>query len=271
MQKVDRDGIKYLMELANINPSKNKGQNFLVDAKISENIVNLLKNNANSKVLEIGPGLGSLTFHLQNRCNNLTLVDLDENIINYLSLEVNDNVKLVNADALKYNVSLYEYIISNIPYNITTELITYLLINASNCKQFVFMCQKENFNHFNDTNGSEYGPVSVLIHLLGNIKKVFDVKPGSFVPAPKCVSTVFSVDMFEIDTNSRKEIVNTFKLTLKLFNNRRKTIFNNLSTVIGKEKTEECLSKLGIDKLLRPEQISPKQFFELHNLVGDVN
>lgn len=76
MQQVNRENIKYLMEMANVNPSKDKGQNFLVDTNIQEKIVNLTNISANSKVIEVGPGLGSLSFYLENKANNLTLLDV---------------------------------------------------------------------------------------------------------------------------------------------------------------------------------------------------
>ena len=127
------------------------------------------------------------------------------------------------------------------------------------------MCQKENFAHFYNTEGSEYGAVSVLIHLLGNIKKEFDVKPSSFVPMPKCTSTVFT-----IESNNEYEfnkVVATYKLVSKLFLNRRKTILNNLSSIIGKEEAIKVLETLNIDAILRPEDISPIMFYRLTELL----
>ena len=253
------------MEIASINPSKDKGQNFLVDVEISKKIVNLLKNNADSRLIEVGPGLGSLTYHLENKVNILTVIDVDERIVNYLSSEVNESTEIIFGDALKYDFSNYEYVISNIPYNITKDLIVHLLISARNAKQFVFMCQKENFAHFNDVSGSEYGPASVLIHLLGNIKKQFDVKPSSFVPAPKCQSTVFTIDRnndYDFDLAAK-----TYKVASKLFLQRRKTILNNLSSLIKKDDAIKILETLNIDVILRPEEISPVQFYELTKLL----
>ena len=267
MQQINRESVKYLMEIANINPSKEKGQNFLVDTKISEKIVNLLKNDANSKVIEVGPGLGSLTYYLENKTNNLTLVDVDERVVNYLSNKVKNDTDVILGDALKYDFSGYDFVISNIPYNITKDLIIHLLISAKNAKQFVFMCQKENYYHFNDVKGSEYGAASILIHLLGNIKKAFDVKASSFVPAPKCVSTVFTIERnndYDFDL-----VISTYRLASKLFLNRRKTILNNLSHIINKDEAIKVLETLNIDVILRPEEISPSKFYELTRLLKE--
>lgn len=267
MHLVDKYSIKDLMDAAFISPSKDKGQNFLVDVEKCKNIVKLLKNDVNSKVLEIGPGLGSLTYHLQERCNNLTLVDVDERIIYYLECEVNQGVELVLEDALKYDVSSYDYIISNIPYSITSDLMEHILIHGTKVKQFVLMMQKENFAHFYDVSGSEYGPLSVLVHLLGNIKKEFDVGASSFVPRPKCTSTVFT-----IETNNlydREKAIQAYRLSKKLFLNRRKTILNNLGAAIGKEKALKVLESLNISPLKRPEELSPDIFYQINTIINE--
>ena len=267
MQQVNRDSVKYLMEIAGIVPSKDKGQNFLVDPNIAEIIVNLLKINANSDVIEVGPGLGSLSYYLEKRTNNLTLIDVDTKIIDYLTYEANDNTTLIYGDALKFDFESFEYVISNLPYSITKDLSVHLLISARNAKQFVFMCQKENYAHFSNTSGSEYGALSVLVHLLGNIKKAFDVKPSSFVPMPKCQSTVFVIDRnnnFDFSL-----VVDTYKVTSHLFLQRRKTILNNLSTLIDKERAIKILETLNIDAILRPEEISPVQFYEITKLLKE--
>ena len=262
MHLVDKDSIRDLMDAAFIEPTKDKGQNFLIDVEKAKNIVNLLKNDANSKVLEIGPGLGSLTYHLEDKCNNLTLVDIDSKIISYLNYEVKPRVVLVLEDALKIDLSSYDFVISNIPYSITSDLIEHILISGTNLKQCVLMCQKENYYHFSSISGSEYGPLSVLIHLLGNIKKAFDVGASSFIPRPNCTSTVFTIDINQII--NREDAISTYRLASKLFLNRRKTILNNLGNLIGKEKAKELLDKLGINPLDRPEQLSPETFLKIN-------
>ena len=139
------------------------------------------------------------------------------------------------------------------------------MLNAVNAKEIVLMCQSETFKHFSDVSGSEYGPVSVLIHLLGKIEKEFNVKAGCFIPQPKCVSTVFKITINE--TNNRKEIIDCFEFCKKLFSNRRKTIANNFQ-IIGTDKsvTTSILEKVKINPLSRPEDISPNQYLELYKI-----
>ena len=148
------------------------------------------------KVLEIGPGLGSLTHFLQN--HNLDVCDIDERMCRVIEAIYSNknNIKVFNNDILKFDVSKYNKIISNLPYYITSDIISYLLLNAKNCDEMVFMVQKEAALRFLDsTNKTE--PLSILINLVGDIKKVYTVKPSSFVPAPHVDSVVFKINIFK--------------------------------------------------------------------------
>ena len=126
----------------------------------------------------------------------------------------------------------------------------------------VFMIQAETFNHFYDIEGKEYGPTSVLIHLLGNIEKLFTVKAGSFYPAPKCSSVVFAIN---IDTRiNRFSAISAFKIAKQLFVNRRKTILNNLVNYLkSKDLANQLCEDLHINPLSRPEQLRPEIYLSI--------
>ena len=127
------------------------------------------------------------------------------------------------------------------------------------------MCQQEAFNHFFDVEGKEYGPISVLLHLLGNSKKLLTLKPGSFYPAPKCNSLVFSFDYEPVV--DRNVAISVYKMSKSLFLNRRKTIYNNLKNYLqDANKAGAILEKLSIEPNKRPEDISPKLFLEIYKL-----
>ena len=175
-----------------------------------------------------------------------------------------NDVNLILNDVRKIDLRDYTKIIGNLPYNITTELIVFLIENAISCKQFVFMIQAEALNRFIEVKGKDYGPASVLIHLLGNIKKQFIVKAGSFYPAPKCNSVVFEINVE--DKYPREMVLEVYKLAKKLFLNRRKTLLNNLSNVYDKEKALSILDKLGILETARIEEISPENIIEIYKL-----
>ncbi len=262
--EINRNSINKIMMEYFVKPDKDYGQNFLVEPEVCKKITDLLEIKPGETVLEVGPGIGSLTHFLTLSEGEVSTVDIDERMINFLSEKYNKRkLTLITNDIRKTDVSSYDKIIGNLPYNITTETITYLLLNSKNCKKMVIMCQTEAFPHFNDVEGKEYGPASVLVHLIGKINRKITVKPGSFYPAPKCTSTVFTVDFNEnIDWEQAKKV---YMLAKQLFLNRRKTIYNNLSQYLGnKDKTNAVLEKCGIPANYRPEQLSPNKFLEIY-------
>ena len=218
----------------------------------------------NDTVLEIGPGLGSLTHFLSLCSNNLTVVDIDERMVAFLKLVYPDTDIVLN-DIRKTDVSGYDKIIGNLPYNITTETIVYLLMNATTAKKIVLMIQSDTFAHFSDTSGKEYGPSSVLLHLLGDVKKLFLVKAGSFYPAPKCSSVVFEINLNPIC--ELEEAKKVYSFAKSMFLNRRKTISNNLGNYLkDKELGNSLLNKCGIKVTDRPEDISPENYLKLYRI-----
>ena len=265
--EINRDNVFEIITKSGLKPDKDYGQNYLLDVSICERITNLLGAQDNDMVLEIGPGLGSLTHFLSKNAADITLVDIDQRMVDFLKIIYQqNNINIVTCDIRKHDVSKYTKIIGNLPYNITTETIIYLLENASSAKKMVLMCQAEAFARFNDLSGKEYGPASILIHLLGSSKKELVVKPGSFYPAPKCSSIVFTITLN--DGVDRNECLNIYKMSKKLFLNRRKTIYNNLSNLLGdKSKAESILNELAISLNKRPEELSPEQFVHIFKKV----
>ena len=267
--EINRSNIFEIVNKADLKPDKDYGQNFLVEPEICEKIVNFLKAEDNESIIEVGPGLGSLTHYLSLLNNPVTVVDIDLRMTNFLKVVYDKtNIKIVENDIRKVDVSSYNKVIGNLPYNITTEAIQYFLLNASAAKRMVFMIQQETFVHFYDVTGKEYGPTSVLIHLLGNIEKLLTVKAGSFYPAPKCSSVVFAIN---INSNKdRTTAIRAFKLAKQLFLNRRKTILNNLTNLVkNKELALKTLSDLSISPLLRPEQLSPEKYLAISEYLSD--
>lgn len=261
--EINRENIFDLVNKCSVRPDKDYGQNFLIEPSISEKIVDSLELNKDDYVLEIGPGLGSLTHFAFNRCK-LDVCDIDSRMIDFLKIFYKEDINYILNDVRKIDVSKYDKIIGNLPYNITTELVVFLLIN-SNAKKMVLMCQSEAFNRFFDLSGENYGPVSVLLHLLGESKKILTVKPGSFYPAPKCNSLVFVFDNKPV--TDKETAINVYKMCKSLFLNRRKTILNNLSSYTNKEKAIEVLKELNIEENKRPENISPNDYLKMYQLI----
>ena len=267
--EINRSNIFEIVNKADLKPDKDYGQNFLVEPEICSKIVNFLNVNDGETIIEVGPGLGSLTHYLSLLNNEVTVVDIDLRMTNFLKIIYEkSNIKIVENDIRKVDVSSYEKVIGNLPYNITTEAIQYFLINARSAKRMVFMIQQETFAHFYDVTGKEYGPTSVLIHLLGNIEKLLTIKAGSFYPAPKCSSVVFAINIDE--EKARDNALKAFKLAKQLFLNRRKTILNNLTNFLkNKDLALKTLNDLSIDSLARPEQLSPDKYLAISEYLSD--
>ena len=259
--EINRSNILDIVNNSNARPDKDYGQNFLVEPEVCKRIVNALDIQNEESVLEIGPGLGSLTHFLNEQTKNLTVVDIDERMIAFLKL-VYKYVDIVQCDIRKHDVSSYDKVIGNLPYNITSETIVYLLLKATKAKKIVLMIQTDAYPHFSDISGKEYGPASVLLHLLGQDKKLFQVKPGSFYPAPKCSSTVFEINIDpKCDVNEAKQV---YVFAKSVFLNRRKTISNNLMNLVkDRELANSILLESNIPVTHRPEDIEPLDYLKL--------
>ena len=269
--EINRSNVFEIVNKADLKPDKDYGQNFLVEPQVCEKIVDALNLKDDETVIEVGPGLGSLTHFLSLKNSEVTVVDIDQRMVNFLKIVYKKtNIKIEENDIRKVDVSKYDKVIGNLPYNITTETIQYFLINATNAKRMVFMIQSETFAHFYDVEGKEYGPTSVLIHLLGSIEKLFVVKAGSFYPAPKCNSTVFAIN---IETRTPYlSAIKAFKLAKQLFINRRKTIMNNFVNYLkNKDLANIVCEELKINPLLRPEQLKPEIYLAISEYLSKLS
>lgn len=265
---IDRYSINEIIQKSGLKPDKDYGQNFLIDQTLSARIVDALNLEQNDNVLEVGPGAGSLTHFLSFHDNQITAVDIDSRMVNFLKVvyQGSANIHVIENDIRKVDVSSFTVILGNLPYNITTELVVYLLLNGTKAHRFVLMCQTEAFPRFSETVGKDYGPVSILIHLLGTSTKLFSVKPGSFYPAPKCGSTVFEI--LVNDSADHELCKKVYLLAKQLFLNRRKTILNNLVGFLkDKNKATDILKKCGISPNKRPEQVGPYEFLDIYKLI----
>lgn len=267
--EINRNNIFEIVKQLGIKPSKDYGQNFLIEPNISAKIVEALKLSDGDQVIEVGPGFGALTHFLCATNAKITAVDIDVQMTNFLqaSYQHVSHLTVVENDIRKENVSGYNKIIGNIPYNITTEIIQFFLLNATHAETMVFMIQVEALNRFIDISGKEYGPTSVLIHLLGNIERLFMVKAGSFYPAPKCHSVVFRININR--EAERDKAVAIYKMCKQLFANRRKTILNNLLTITkNKDEALALCQQLGINQLARPEDLLPTTYRAIYDYLN---
>lgn len=244
------ENIKTYKLLAN----KSLGQNFLINVEIAEKIVQKLDLENDDNVLEIGAGLGSLSIFLADSNSHIDLIDIDERMLSHLedAFKDKDNVAVRRQNILKQDLRGYTKIIGNLPYYITSSIIEHILVSAIDAKKIVLMTQKEVYPKL--LNSSE-SPLSLLLNYVCDISQPIAVGRNNFSPIPHVDSVVFELIPNEnIKNIENKELI---KLMQQLFLHRRKTILNCLQSVTkDKEKANEILDDLGIDKMLRPEQLN---------------
>lgn len=251
------DEIKTYKFLAN----KSLGQNFLINPDVCKQIVDKLETNENDKVLEIGSGLGSLSYFLVRK-GNVDLIDIDERMLSFLDKSFSnlDNVNIKRENVLKADLQGYSKIIGNLPYYITSHCIEYILLNAKNAAKIVLMTQKEVYPKLI---GKEISPLSLLLNYVAKISNPINVGRNNFTPVPHVDSVVFELIPNE---NIKKDNHEVFELMVKMFLYRRKTILNSLSYIVSNKKdAEEILNKLKVDLNKRPEQLGIDFYFLLLN------
>ena len=248
------ESIKSYKLLAN----KSLGQNFLINPDIAKQIVRMLKIQAGDKVLEIGAGLGSLSYFLAKSPGKSDLIDIDERMLTFLSDQFKDfeNVEVKRQNILKCNLEGYNKIIGNLPYYITSSIIEKLLLDGQNAELMVLMTQKEVFPKLLRAHKS---PLSLFLNYVAEISYPTDVNRNNFAPIPHVDSVVFTLKPNKNIKNP--DNLRLYKTMKQLFLLRRKNILNNLANFVqNKEKAREILGKMGVDSNKRPEEL-PVEFY----------
>lgn len=255
-----------LCKMYDIHPSRSKGQNFLINEKIYDEIVEAAKVNENDTVLEVGPGLGFLTARLAKAAKEVIAVELDDKLANFLQigLDSNDveNVTIVNQDVLKFNPSnLPENykVVANLPYNITSIFLRTFLNQNNRPQSLVLMLQKEVAERLIAKPG-DMSMLALSVQFFGEVEIVREVKAGNFWPEPKIDSAVIRLI---IDNNKRGDISRDeekafFRLAKFGFSAKRKMLKNNLASglKISNSEAENLLTQVGLDKQVRAEDLS---------------
>jgi len=274
---------KYKMQLPSLRDTvekyellakKSLGQNFLLDMNITNKIIRQslnaqgLQTFAGAYVYEVGPGPGGLTRAiLAANPRRLTVIEMDSRciaIMNELQDVVNEQLQIIEGDALKFNFTaegvMPKHIVSNLPYNISVPLLVGWLENMAQYQSLTLMFQKEVAERIIATpNNKNYGRLAVLAQLTCNIKVLLNLNPNCFVPAPKIWSTVL---LFQPRANIPPADIlrKVSKLTELAFGQRRKMIRQSLKAV---ENLAEICSGLNIPLTARAENLSPEQYLEL--------
>ncbi len=244
---------------------KRFGQNFLQNRHIIDNIIRALNLQSSDNVLEIGPGLGALTQPLLRVLDQLTAIEIDRDLIVHLSAMSGAAVKLtvVDADALTVDYSQFGTrlrVVGNLPYNISTPLLLALLHYTPYIDDMHFMLQKEVVERMAAKPGCKaYGRLSVMLQYYCDVEHLFDVGPEAFNPQPKVDSAVVRLTPHAISPYPVVNFAELERLVACAFSMRRKTLANNLKPHIN----AVGLIALGIDPVMRPEQISVAEYVRI--------
>ncbi|MBQ1272735.1 MAG: 16S rRNA (adenine(1518)-N(6)/adenine(1519)-N(6))-dimethyltransferase RsmA [Clostridia bacterium] len=277
MELTNPSQIKALLERHNFQFSKTFGQNFLITKQIPEKIAASAQIDENTTVLEIGPGIGCLTRCLAKQAKKVVTVEIDDRLIPILKETLGDldNVQVVHNDILKTDLpALFAgeeklAVCANLPYNITTPILVYLLESGLKFESITVMVQKEVAQRFCAVKGSkDYGAITLFLNYYTKPKMLFSVAAGNFLPKPRVDSAVLRLEAIAppVDTDPKE----LFRIVKGAFSMRRKTLQNTLASIgIPKEKTAEVLQAMSLSPSARGEELDLQQYAQLTALLKD--
>ena len=266
--------MKELLESNGFQLKKKFGQNFIIDENIINAIIDKSGIDKDTLVIEIGPGAGSLTYKLGMSAKNVLCYEIDTTLKDVLAYNIQslNNVDVIYQDFLKADVlddlKKYQYsklyVVSNLPYYITTPIIIKIIEDKIPVDKMVVMVQKEVGERFKAVPGSkDYGSLSVFLDYYFDVKKLMDVSANVFIPKP-------NVDSIVVEFRKKENIAKVknnevfFKLIRDSFTQKRKTLRNNLKGY-NLESVEKTLSKYGLDLSIRAEQLPLEIFIDIAN------
>ncbi len=265
----------------NFNFQKKFGQNFLIDTHVLDKIIDSAEITKEDCVLEIGPGIGTMTQYLAERAREVVAVEIDKALIPILhdTLSEYDNVTVINDDILKVDIHQIVQeknagkpikVVANLPYYITTPIIMGLFESHVPLQSITIMVQKEVAERMQVGPGTkDYGALSLAVQYYANPKIVANVPPNCFIPRPNVGSAVIRLTAYDeppVNVNDEKFM---FRLIRASFNQRRKTLVNGLGNAsdlnISKEMVSKVLEEMSISPTIRGETFTLEQFAELSN------
>lgn len=271
---------KFIMKKYNISANKDLGQNFLVDDSVIENIIEVSEIKSEDFVIEIGPGLGTLTSKLVEKAGKVIAIELDKKMIEILNdrFSLYENFKVINEDVLKVDLNnliknendknYTVKIVANLPYYITTPIIMKLLEEKLNINSITVMIQKEVADRLTEIpGGKNTGAITYCVYYYANAQEMMTVPNTSFIPAPKVNSEVIKLDIRKEAPVYLKNEEIFFKVIKASFMQRRKTLLNGLANagIASKEKIKTILQQLELNENTRGEQLTIEQFAEIAN------
>ena len=276
--------IKRIMESSGFSFSKALGQNFLVNPSVCPRMAELCGADKTCGVLEVGPGIGVLTNELCKVAKKVVAVELDKRLPEILgkTLADHDNVKIISGDVMKLDLhalikeefdGMDVVVCANLPYYITSPVIMRLLEEKLPIKAVTVMVQKEAADRLCAQMGTRAaGAVTAAVRYYSEPKLLFKVSAGSFMPAPKVDSAVIRLDIHEKPLFEVKDEKLYFRVVRGAFSQRRKTVTNSLSSILGIDKATvtKAAEIAGVNPLSRPEQMELQDFASLADALWEV-
>lgn len=266
----------------NLYAKKKFGQNFLTDQNILTSIVDSAEITKDTLVIEIGPGLGSLTEHLCQKAGHVLCYEIDKDLIPILSknLEKYDNFTVIQADILDVDINkdidLYSknygniYLVANLPYYITTPIVLGLLSKTDKIRRYVMMMQLEVADRIcGKPKSKDYNALSIAIKYRAKAEKIIKVPRTVFIPKPNVDSAVIKLDLYENPLYKANNEKHFFTFIRNCFSQRRKTLFNNLTQVYSKENINKMFENLNIKPTTRSEELDIIDFINMSNYLCD--
>lgn len=263
---------------------KKFGQNFLIDTHVLEKIISAAGITKDDCVLEIGPGIGTMTQYLAENAGHVVAVEIDRNLIPILkeTLADYDNVTVINEDILRVDIKALaeEYnggkpikVVANLPYYITTPIIMGLFESGVPIDNITVMVQKEVADRMKEGPGSkDYGALSLAVQYYAEPEIVANVPPNCFIPRPNVGSAVIRLTRHKEMPVEVKDPALMFKIIRASFNQRRKTLQNGLGNAselpYTKEQIAAAIAEMGLTPTIRGEALSLAQFAQLSDILG---
>ncbi len=276
-----------VLQKYHFNFQKKYGQNFLVDTHILEKIIQAADIQRDDFVLEIGPGIGTMTQYLCEYAGKVATVEIDKNLIPILAdtLKEYDNAEIINEDILKMDLPSFVRqrnnnkpvkVVANLPYYITTPIVMGLLEQHAPIGSMTIMVQKEVADRMQSGPGSkDYGALSLAVQYYTKPEIVANVPPGCFMPRPKVGSAVIRLIRHKEPPVYTEDEALMFRLIRASFNQRRKTLANGLHNAgnlnYTKEQIQSAIDELGEPLNVRGERLTLQQFAELSNILKRIS
>ena len=272
-----------VLQKYNFNFQKKFGQNFLIDTNVLNKIISSAEITKEDCVLEIGPGIGTMTQYLAENAREVVAVEIDKALIPILedTLSAYDNVTVINDDILKVDINKIVQeknngkpikVVANLPYYITTPIIMGLFESHVPLKSITIMVQKEVADRMQVGPGTkDYGALSLAVQYYAKPEIVANVPPNCFIPRPNVGSAVIRLTRYEEPPVKVQDEAKMFALIRASFNQRRKTLVNGLGNAAGlnvsKEQAAQALEQMGLPATVRGEALKLEEFAALSDLL----